>query len=186
MSRNLPAQPNLEHLKKQAKDLLEDLQRRNPDAKLADALHEVAREYGFATWPQLKEHVLAVRPLASAHPLAGSWVADVSRSRRHSANQFRSARMHFGIQGNTVTVRDLTVDESGRSMEHAHTIEADGIEHETPNGYGLLAQWVGSHVLETQATKHGAVVGRGRYEVNADGETLTITADGQRIVCRRA
>lgn len=57
MSRRLPAHPNLEHLKKQAKDLLADLRRQNPAAKLADAQQAVAREYGFATWPQLKSHV---------------------------------------------------------------------------------------------------------------------------------
>jgi hypothetical protein len=54
MSRQLPAHPNLEHLKKQAKDLLPDLQRQNPGSKLADALHTIAREYGFTTWPELK------------------------------------------------------------------------------------------------------------------------------------
>jgi hypothetical protein len=44
MSRHLPAHPNLDHLKKQAKDLLRDLQRQNPGSKLAAALHAIARE----------------------------------------------------------------------------------------------------------------------------------------------
>jgi ankyrin repeat protein len=73
MSRELPAKPNLEHLKKQAKELLRSFQQRNSDAegrfrasasncipktaKLADAQHVIARDYGFATWPKLKEHV---------------------------------------------------------------------------------------------------------------------------------
>jgi ankyrin repeat protein len=57
MSRELPAKPNLEHLKNQAKDLLRDLQQHDPAAKLSDALHAVAREYGFTSWPKLKEHV---------------------------------------------------------------------------------------------------------------------------------
>ena len=62
----LPAVPNLEHLKNQARALLDD---RSPAAaerfaaqsivqpKLADALHVIAREYGFATWPALKTYV---------------------------------------------------------------------------------------------------------------------------------
>ena len=73
MSRELPAKPNLEHLKKQAKELLHDLQLRKPaaverfrslainatlaDAKLADAQYVLARDYGFANWPNLKEYV---------------------------------------------------------------------------------------------------------------------------------
>jgi ankyrin repeat protein len=59
MSLVLPAQPNLEHLRKQAKALLRDWRRQDPGTRrqLADAQHELAREYGFATWAQLKEHV---------------------------------------------------------------------------------------------------------------------------------
>ena len=59
MSRELPAKPNLEHLREQAKDLLRKLRQTDAGAslKLADAQHTLAREYGFATWPKLKEHV---------------------------------------------------------------------------------------------------------------------------------
>jgi ankyrin repeat protein len=53
MSRELPVNPNLEHLKKQAKALL----RRMQQGKLADAQHALAKEYGFATWAKLKAHV---------------------------------------------------------------------------------------------------------------------------------
>ncbi len=76
MSLELPARPNLEHLKKQAKELLRDLQQGDPaaierfgslaspsaraNAKLADAQHVIASDYGFASWPKLKEHVEAV------------------------------------------------------------------------------------------------------------------------------
>ncbi|HLN02017.1 MAG TPA: ankyrin repeat domain-containing protein [Bryobacteraceae bacterium] len=66
MSRELPEKPNLEHLKKQAKDLLRQLQPDNPAAespKLADAQHLIAREYGFASWAKLKEHVESVARL---------------------------------------------------------------------------------------------------------------------------
>lgn len=75
--RELPAHPNLEHLKKQARTLLRDAQASNGEAearfaacdittspKLADALHVIAREYGFDTWPALKLHV----ETASAEP----------------------------------------------------------------------------------------------------------------------
>jgi ankyrin repeat protein len=69
--RELPARPNLEHLKKQARALLRQALAQEPGAlsrfaafsitaeklKLADALHVIAREHGFDTWPALKLHV---------------------------------------------------------------------------------------------------------------------------------
>jgi ankyrin repeat protein len=52
-SRQLPERPDLRHLKDQAKDLLKAGQA----ASLADAQFQVARQYGFASWPRLKAHV---------------------------------------------------------------------------------------------------------------------------------
>ncbi len=59
MSRTLPAHPDLDHLKKQVKDRLRELQTDDPSAKLADALHALANEYGFASWIALKDEVEA-------------------------------------------------------------------------------------------------------------------------------
>ncbi len=81
MPRTLPTRPNLDQLKRQAKDLLRayrsgDLAAQllfeqqlgsaarqpahEPTARravLASALTVIAREYGFASWPKLKQHV---------------------------------------------------------------------------------------------------------------------------------
>ena len=56
MSRELPEKPNLEFLRKQAKELL----RSTRQGKLADAQHTLANEYGFATWAELKSHVVTL------------------------------------------------------------------------------------------------------------------------------
>ena len=56
MPRELPARPSLEHLRKQAKQLLRTL----PQSKLADVQHRLANEYGFATWAKLKSHVVTL------------------------------------------------------------------------------------------------------------------------------
>jgi len=88
MSRVLPTQPNLEHLKKQAKDLLHDFAQGNPAAveqfnsvvstsaaaqpKLADAQHVIAHEYGFASWGKLKEHVQSLAPFDPVKALVGA------------------------------------------------------------------------------------------------------------------
>jgi ankyrin repeat protein len=50
---SLPEHPDLRHLKGQAKDLL----RAGQAASLAQAQLQVARQYGFASWPRLKAHV---------------------------------------------------------------------------------------------------------------------------------
>jgi ankyrin repeat protein len=81
--RELPARPNLEHLKKQAKQLLREYVQgeaaaiaRFRDAevsfaksapRLAAALRVVAREYGFDNWTKLKAHVLTLydQPIAA-------------------------------------------------------------------------------------------------------------------------
>jgi hypothetical protein len=49
----LPEHPNLRHLKDQAKGIL----RAGGAETLAAAQFRVARTYGFASWPRLKEHV---------------------------------------------------------------------------------------------------------------------------------
>ncbi len=49
----LPDRPNLRHLKDQAKDLL----RAGQAASLAKAQFQIARLYGFPSWPRLKAHV---------------------------------------------------------------------------------------------------------------------------------
>src|SRR5277367_2574317 len=51
--RPLPERPNLRHLKDQAKDLL----KAGEAESLTDAQFKIARLYGFASWPKLKEHI---------------------------------------------------------------------------------------------------------------------------------
>lgn len=92
MSPVLPDHPNLEHLKGQARALQRALrggdpaalQRyhdagTNPTPALATAQHVIAREYGFATWAALKEHVASRR----ASP-ADAFIAAI---RRNDADQ---------------------------------------------------------------------------------------------------
>src|SRR5262249_27266360 len=84
----LPANPNLDHLRRQAKDLLHAALRGDPDARsriesvsapltLAAAQLALAREYGFASWAKLKDEVDA-RPLAVAEKVDAFCAASVS------------------------------------------------------------------------------------------------------------
>ncbi|AXC11053.1 inversin protein alternative isoform, putative [Acidisarcina polymorpha] len=77
--RELPARPNLDHLRNQARTLLRErlaaeeaatqrftaLGIESAEPRLADALHVIAQEYGFKTWPALKLHL----ELDSANPV---------------------------------------------------------------------------------------------------------------------
>ena len=64
MSKKLPARPNLDHLRRQAKALL--AKQKGASAKtmrLADAQLIIATETGFANWPALSRHVQHLRAL---------------------------------------------------------------------------------------------------------------------------
>ena len=206
MSRNLPPQPNLEHLKKQAKDLLHDLQQQNPSLKLADAQHALARDYGFSSWPKLKSYVESVsNRLASAeavqpytlsqsevnakkeNPFVGKWTANLLKSRRHPSSQFQRATLEVAMEGNQLTISDVVVDDAGRENSGRNTILVDGNEYpsENGNGYVLVARWRGPQVIETIAKKNGQSAGWGTYEVSEDGQTMTISGAEQMIVLDR-
>lgn len=90
MAKKLPARPNLDHLRRQAKTLLAALEARDPEAvatilkhlpaakgltaakvlatrfRLADAQSAIARQSGFAAWPALARHVEQLRALEGA------------------------------------------------------------------------------------------------------------------------
>jgi Ser/Thr protein kinase RdoA (MazF antagonist) len=55
--KTLPDNPNLDHLRQQAKDLLAGLRDSEPTAKLSDAQAALAERYGFRTWTELKAEV---------------------------------------------------------------------------------------------------------------------------------
>lgn len=193
MSQQLPPHPNLEHLRNQAKALLAARRLTDPEMKLADALHLVARDYGFPSWPKLKAHVAEVRSATAApsepeprSPFVGRWVADVGQSVRHPANQFERAVLDIQVTGNAVRIAHGYVDESGRREHGVSEFDVDGTDHVTGNGYVLTASWSGPRAFETIARKDGEIAGHGRYEVSPDGRSMTITGPEQRLVLVRS
>jgi hypothetical protein len=176
MSRDLPARPNLDHLKKQAKELLQALKEQDPDAQLADAQHALAREYGFGSWPRLKAHIES--DTAAANPFVGKWTADLSRSKLHPLNRLQAATVGFDIEGDDVTIDFVMVDESGRTDRGVNSFTADGNERPSRHrdGYNMCARWLGSHSLEAVVSRSGDFEGRVEYVVSPDGGTLTLSA----------
>jgi ankyrin repeat protein len=74
-TRRLPRQPNLEQLRKQAKDLLEQNRAGNPAFTLSQAQRELARSYGYRSWPKLKAFVDGANIQRLAEAVRGGDVA---------------------------------------------------------------------------------------------------------------
>lgn len=62
MGKTLPANPNLDWLKKSAKERLRDLRDHDPGARLHQAQRGLANDYGFKSWRALKAHIEAICP----------------------------------------------------------------------------------------------------------------------------
>src|SRR5580692_10403038 len=114
MKKRLPARPNLEQLKNQAKTLLKGLRAadlnifgriRESSARwqnsidpeiagarftLADAQRVIANEYGFETWSGLKAHVALQ---TAGNPTAGDSTAEIVESLRSAAGEGDLARL---------------------------------------------------------------------------------------------
>jgi hypothetical protein len=59
--RTLPPAPNLDYLKRQAKDVLAALREKDLGARLSDAQRSIAQLHGFRTWTELKAEVERLR-----------------------------------------------------------------------------------------------------------------------------
>jgi hypothetical protein len=97
--KTLPDNPNLDHLRQQAKDLLAGLRDSDPTASLADAQASLAEQYGFRSWTDLKAEVDRARGSAA--------VADPALA--------RAIAEQYGLGGVTGEMRSVArPDESGR------------------------------------------------------------------------
>ncbi|MFI5736016.1 ankyrin repeat domain-containing protein [Kribbella sp. NPDC051587] len=94
-TRRLPDDPNLDHLRKQAKRLLTELRVDNPDATLAEAQLATARSYGFPSWPRIVHHLeLVDRYSRSPHRQSIGGPLDTPEQR---ADEFlKLATLHYG------------------------------------------------------------------------------------------
>jgi hypothetical protein len=182
MSRDLPIKPNLDHLKKQAKDLLRELQQRDPHTKLADAQHSLAREYGFESWPKLRSHVNRVHGAALGHPFEATWSWTASDA---AAEPYRRVTLQFAVIDDEVTITDIVVDASGREQRNENTVRADGREYPQAHGYAVTARWVDARTLEAVGTKDGRVEGRVTYAVSSDLKMLTLSTVERVLVLHR-
>ena len=115
------------------------------------------------------------------NPLVGSWNANLEKSQRHAYHQFASATMTFEGTSELVSMSYSGVNAAGKQESSSMTFHPDGKEHElSPHAPGVMvvSNWAGPHRLETEARKGDTILGRGSYEVSADGRVLTATVSG--------
>jgi hypothetical protein len=96
--RTLPESASLDHLRRQAKELLAILRRTEPKATLGEAQAALAREYGFTTWSNLRAEVARLRA-APPRVAPDDLVAALVR--------------HFGLGGATGPMRHVEDEWSG-------------------------------------------------------------------------
>jgi ankyrin repeat protein len=133
-SRDLPARPDLDHLKHQAKALRAAFVAGDAEAlarvravlgdatstiKLTDAQRVVAREYGFPTWARLRAHVQAARGGADAvnEFLAAIYNRDRARALAvlHQAPEIAERSLHVAaILGRADVVRRLIASDGAQ------------------------------------------------------------------------
>lgn len=185
MHRPLPERPSLEYLKREAKELLATLRKQTPAARLAQAQHALARQYGFASWPRLRRHVEGAT--RSTSPFAGVWKANLPHSTPHPAHRFRGATLEFDIRNDVLTIGQVLIGESGQEERSRTALHVDGCEHSSDDrpGLSLVATWRGKHAFRVVATQEGKIVGAGLYEVSADGCNLSVTTDDMHLVFER-
>lgn len=210
MPQQLPPRPNLDHLKKQAKDVLRLFRRCDPQWRLADAQHAIARGYGFRSWPALKLHVEAVRhqrpPVAprsepelaarvepnrdnpSGHFLAGTWISSPTNSPPgNSQLQNDGIVLEFEVTADDIQLTQVGTDAAGHQVAMKMSICADGQEHPVPFGDGVVlqAQFTGARVLETAIKSGEGTLWMARYEVSPDRRSLVVSGGDQLLVFER-
>jgi hypothetical protein len=114
------------------------------------------------------------------NPFSGSWVANISKSKRHPNHLFKSAKMRFEVSTEVVLLTYTGVNMSGVEESGTSKLYPDGKEHaitEAP-GFVAVSRWVGPRLLETVGKKDGKVIGRSTYEISSDGNTLTANITG--------
>ena len=129
-------------------------------------------------------------------PFDGTWIANISKSKRHPNHLFKSAALTFTVSDGIVTLSYRGVNMSGAEEKGITTFHPDGKEHPLEGLPGGLevSRWLTPRILKTVATKDRKVIGQSTFEVSGDGKTLTANLSGtdasgakfeQVIVCDR-
>ena len=163
--RPLPDRPNLRHLKDQAKDLLNT----GAAASLADAQFQVARLYGFASWPKLKAHVESFAEIGQLKQAIDT--NDIGRVKNMMTRNpaLHSAPLGYGKDGPLTWVAECRVPWESPSpvrlamaewmLAHGSDVHQGGdgpLMRAALNGYRIpMMELLASHGADLNALWHG-------------------------------
>src|SRR5215831_18681851 len=103
--RPLPDRPNLRHLKDQAKDLLNT----GAAASITDAQFQIARLYGFTSWPKLKAHIDSLEEIGQLKQAIDTNDVDRVKSMMTRSPRLHSAPLGYGKDGPLTWVAECRV-----------------------------------------------------------------------------
>jgi ankyrin repeat protein len=166
----LPDQPDLRHLRDQARDL----RRQGRAGSLAEAQVQVARRYGFPSWPKLKAHVESLREVGQLKA-----AIDANDLERVKALMTRKPALHraplgYGNNGPLTWVAECRGDWSGPPppdrLEMARWMIAHGSDVHQGGDGPLMRAALSDHRLPMAEllVAHGADVNArwdGRYPI---------------------
>lgn len=130
-------------------------------------------------------HVALLISIASiaasqSNPFVGTWQANLEKSALHQNHQFKSAKMVFELDGDVLILKYSGINMGGKEEGSTRRLRPDSKEYpiESAPGYLEVTRYINTNLLESTAKKDGQVVGRGTYDVSADGKVLTATMKG--------
>ena len=95
--------------------------------------------------------------------------------------------VEFELADDTIVLTQIAADPAGRDVATKMAIQIDGLDHPIPFGNDLTLQawWGNERTLET-IIKHGdQAVGKGTYEVAANGQSLVVSTPDRLVVFER-
>jgi hypothetical protein len=163
--RPLPDRPNLRHLKDQAKDLLEA----GAAASLTAAQFEIARLYGFPSWPRLKAHIDSLEEIGQLKQAIDTNDLDRVKAMMTRNPTLHRAPLGYGKDGPLTWVAECRVPwESPRParlamatwmIEHGSDVHQGGdgpLMRAALNGYRIpMMELLVSHGADVDARWHG-------------------------------
>ena len=173
--RSLPEHPNLRHLKDQAKDLLSA----GKASSLADAQFQIARLYGFASWPKLKAQVESLDEAGKLKQAIDRNDLELVKTLMSNHPTLHKAPLGYGADGPLTMVaewhfaggwRDLTGREKSKRLAMAQWMMENGSDvHQGGDGPLMRAALFGARIpMMELLVHHGAdvnAVWHGEYPI---------------------
>jgi hypothetical protein len=95
--------------------------------------------------------------------------------------------VEFEMTDGSLTLTQIAADAAGRESAVKMAIQIDGQDHPIKFGNDLVlrAKWTELGALETIVKQGERIVGKGMYEVSADGQSLIVSTAEHTVVFAR-